>query len=154
MSTPLCPPSIDDTPLSRAAPRPADRAPPLALPASLSSAGETAAGVEAQPQDSSIVRVLLIEDSADDARLMTHKLTKAQTPFCVCRVDRLAKARELLLREPFDVILTDLSLPDSNGVESVIAIRQCAATVPLVVLTGLSSDPVALQALKMGRRTI
>ena len=65
-------------------------------------------------------------------------------------MDCLAKAREQLLSESFDVILTDLSLPDSNGVESVMAIRQCAATVPLVVLTGLASDPVALEALKMG----
>jgi len=96
------------------------------------------------------VRVLLIEDNLDDAVLMTHMLSKTQISFHVRHVETLADAREQLLGGSFDVILTDLSLPDSNGVESVMAIRQFAPTVPLVVLTGLNSDLVALEALKLG----
>jgi hypothetical protein len=136
MPTPSVSPSIDATALT--------------LAASVSIASAAATAEKSHQPVSSPVRVLLIEDNLDDARLMTHILAKTQTSFHVCCVDCLAKGLEQLRGESYDVVLTDLSLPDSNGVESVIAIRQCAATVPLVVLTGLSSDPVALEALKMG----
>ena len=96
------------------------------------------------------VRVLLIEDNPDDAKLLTHALQQTRTRFEVCCVDNLAAAREQLQNDAFDVILTDLSLPDSDGVDSVIAIRQCAASTPLVVMTGLNSDSMALEALKRG----
>jgi signal transduction histidine kinase len=150
MSTPRCPPLIDESPLTLAALRPVDGEAPLPRATSLLTAGDTAAEETTQPPNSPPLRVLLVEDNSDDASLMAHTLAGTQTRFQVCWVKCLAKARERLLSEPFDAIITDLSLPDSKGVETVIAIRQCAATVPLLVLTGLSSDPVALEALKRG----
>ena len=150
MSSPNCSPSIDETPLTRAPARPDDAEAPLERAATCSSADDSAPAEEMRPSDSSPVRMLLIEDNSDDAMLLKYSLDKTRTSFQICWVDCLAKALEQLRTESFDVILTDLSLPDSNGIESVTAIRQCAAMVPLVVLTGLSSDPVALEALKMG----
>lgn len=113
-------------------------------------AGDSDANEPMQPTHGAPVHVLLIEDNPDDAKLMMHMLNRAETEFEVCHVHCLSSARQRLASESFDVILTDLSLPDSTGVESVVAIRQSAALVPLVVLTGLSDTVVALRALKMG----
>jgi hypothetical protein len=120
-------------------------------PGATRSAGYASSTAETKPPtDNPTTRVLLIEDNPDDARLMTHALQRTRTRFHVCCVDCLAAARDQLRSESFDVILTDLSLPDSYGVESVLAIRQIAAETPIVVLTGLTSDLVALEALDKG----
>jgi CheY-like chemotaxis protein len=66
-----------------------------------------------------IVSVLLIEDNPGDARLVEILLTEAGPFPCfeVTRAGRLGEALERLDRLDFDVILLDLSLPDSSGLE-------------------------------------
>jgi signal transduction histidine kinase len=150
MSHSASPSSIDDTSFTPAlGPPPAEQS-SLAQAATVVTACNPPPAEEAQPAVTPPVRVLLIEDNCDDALVITHTLSKTNTLFQVCHADCLAQAREQLLNGQFDVILTDLSLPDCDGVESVTAIRQVAPRVPLVVLTGLSSDPVAFEALKLG----
>ncbi|MFA6223774.1 MAG: PAS domain S-box protein [Desulfomonilaceae bacterium] len=97
------------------------------------------------------VRVLLVEDNIGDADLAQEYLSHAhQTGFDVLSVTRLAAALELLERERIDVILLDLGLPDSAGLETLSRILKAAPTGATVVLTGLDDHHTGLGAIRMG----
>jgi diguanylate cyclase (GGDEF)-like protein len=96
------------------------------------------------------VRVLLVEDNPGDARLVEILLAEAGTGFEVRHADTLAAAVEELDRSPSDVILLDLSLPDSSGLETVERVRMVAPEMPVVVLSGRDDEETALQALQGG----
>ena len=83
--------------------------------------------------------VLLVEDSPLDAFLIRSTITKESPPgFSLVHVERLAEALALLAERSFDVILTDLNLPDGAGSETVRAFAN--QPMPTVVLTG-DNDP-------------
>ncbi len=96
------------------------------------------------------VRVLLLEDRLEDAQLMRIALARSAGAFEVCHVSRLSQAVAQLADSQFDVILSDLSLPDSRGRETVARLHAAAPNVPIVVLTGLDSDDAALETLDEG----
>ncbi|HXN48072.1 MAG TPA: response regulator [Bryobacteraceae bacterium] len=97
------------------------------------------------------VRVLLIEDNPGDAGLVRAML--AESPgleFRIEWVQALLPAMVRLGRGEIDMILLDLSLPDSQGLGSLTAVRNAAPSVPVVVLTGLSDEDVAHEAVRCG----
>lgn len=97
------------------------------------------------------IRVLLVEDNPGDARLVREALAAAGPGrFEITHVVRLAEARRRLADERFDVLLLDLSLPDSQGLGTVDLARRAAGWVPVVVLTGLNDEGTALEALHAG----
>ncbi|MFA6311623.1 MAG: EAL domain-containing protein [Sterolibacterium sp.] len=99
----------------------------------------------------SLCRVLLVEDDPGDANLVRQLLRSARDMrFDIAWVTNLADARQHLLDSPPDVVLLDLSLPDSNGLATVTAGRQAAGALPLIVLTGRDDTGFALQTLEMG----
>ena len=84
------------------------------------------------------IDVLLVEDNPADARLLVESLKSSTSgPFRVMHVQRLNAAVEVLARTPTQVILLDLSLPDSTGLGTVDRLQAAAPGVPIVVLTGL-----------------
>ena len=98
------------------------------------------------------IRVLLLEDDPADARLVGQMLRRVKTtPFEVTVVTRLAEALARL-SDPsaFDVVLADLGVPDSSGIQTLGALTEAAPSLPVVVLTGNDDDAVALEALKRG----
>jgi signal transduction histidine kinase len=97
------------------------------------------------------VKVLLVEDSASDALLLQESLSEAQLgAFDVTLADRWADAARRLQQERFDVLLLDLTLPDSVGDDTLRRARNEAARLPVVVLTGSADDSIALQAVRKG----
>lgn len=68
----------------------------------------------------------------------------------ITHVQRLSAALEYLATASFDVVLLDLSLPDSQGMEGIVAIKQKAPLVPVIVLTGLNNRALAISALRHG----
>lgn len=97
------------------------------------------------------IRVLLIEDSARDARLLSEMLREARgMRFELIWADRLAKGLEQLRAGNVDVALVDLSLPDASGLDTVIQTRQQAPDLPIIVLTASASDEKAIAALRAG----
>lgn len=97
------------------------------------------------------LRVLLIEDNVGDSRLIRRTLlgTLAVT-FDVETADRLATGLERLRAGSVDVLLLDLSLPDSQGLETFRRVHQELPDLPIVVLTGLEDEQVAIEALQAG----
>ena len=97
------------------------------------------------------VAVLLVEDNPGDARLTRELLAEVDSfEFDFEHVDTLAGAMGALARTRFDVVLLDLSLPDSSGLDGIAQLQKSAPTVPLVVLTGRSDDAVAIEVVKAG----
>jgi len=96
-------------------------------------------------------KVLLIEDNLGDARLVQEMLSEAgSSAFRLHTVDCLLAALDALAHDAFDVALVDLSLPDSNGLETLLTIQRHAPGLPVVALTGLDSDSMALAAVERG----
>ncbi len=97
--------------------------------------------------------LLLIEDNPGDTRLIQLMLTEAvDSAFTLTCVDRLAKGIAQLTADTaaFDAVLLDLSLPDSQGLATCISVRQVAPDLPIVVLSGLADEEMAMQALSHG----
>ena len=97
------------------------------------------------------LRILLVEDDEAHARLATLWLEGAdQGRFSIVRVERLSEAVAELAGNAVDAVLLDLSLPDSDGLETFRAARAHAPTTPVVVMTGNGDERLALQAVQEG----
>jgi PAS domain S-box-containing protein len=102
------------------------------------------------PAPTSPIRVLLVEDNPGDARLIFELLREMSGEFDLQHVDRLEAALSQLGRAAVDVVLLDLGLPDSQGLETVKRARQAAVAEPIIVISGLDDEAVALEAVRAG----
>jgi signal transduction histidine kinase len=95
---------------------------------------------------------LLIDDDVLDRRLVKHALADAggQVKFKVASAEHLAQAEQIMAKQAFDVVLLDLGLPDSRGIETVKRFRAINAQAPVVVLTGMEDEESAIEAIKAG----
>lgn len=101
--------------------------------------------------DKQPIHVLVVEDNSTDAFLLQEALQEASPfSFQVTQVARLDEGMERLHTEPFDVILLDLGLPDSQGLETFRKLQTEVTSIPVVMLTGLDDDTLAKQALQEG----
>ncbi|MBD2164003.1 hybrid sensor histidine kinase/response regulator [Calothrix membranacea FACHB-236] len=101
------------------------------------------------------VKILLIEDNLAEARLLQEFLKQVQSKeFSVVHVQRLQDGvKELSRNELFgayDVILLDLTLPDSEGLSSLPKLINCLPSIPIVVLTNTNDDTLAIEAVRQG----
>lgn len=97
------------------------------------------------------VKILLIEDNLAEARLLQEFLKQAKShEFSLVHVKRLGEALQELRRETYDVILLDLTLPDSEGLASLAPLITQAPSLPIVVLTNTNDDELALEAVRRG----
>ncbi len=97
------------------------------------------------------LRILLIEDNPGDAGLVREMLSGSQsTRFHVEWVQALLPGMVRLGRGEIDMVLLDLTLPDSQGLETLTAVRSCAPNLPVVILTGLDDAFFAHEAVRCG----
>ena len=95
--------------------------------------------------------VLLIEGNPGDARLIREMLAEEpDSPFQLHFSERLAHGLDFLANEKPDLVLLDLSLPDSLGLETFAKVYEHSPAVPIIVLTGTDDKTVALNAVKGG----
>src|SRR4030095_10548921 len=96
------------------------------------------------------IKVLLVEDNAGDALLLRETVADANGALDSTHEKKLAPALTRLEKERFDVVLLDLSLPDSHGIETFHKIRKRAPEAPVVMLTGLDDETTAVEAMSQG----
>ena len=93
------------------------------------------------------IQVLLVEDNPTDKMLVEDELAHTTgSQFAVAHVDQLNDALARLGAERFDVVLLDLTLPDSNGFETFVRLHNAAPETPVVVLSGGADGQLAVQA--------
>jgi PAS domain S-box-containing protein len=98
-----------------------------------------------------LIKVLLVEDNPGDVCLLQELLNDvAADEVTLIPVEKLAIAVQCLEQESFDVILLDLSLPDSQGIDTFLKIHRQAPAIPIIVLTGLDDETLALRAMQEG----
>jgi serine phosphatase RsbU (regulator of sigma subunit) len=107
-----------------------------------------------QPQatpDLPSIKVLLIEDNPLDVRLIGMMLRDSAPGFIQLeQVDRLGAGLGRLARGGIDLVLVDLSLPDSHGLETFSKVHAQAPNVPIIVLSGLADETIAVNAVHEG----
>jgi two-component system cell cycle sensor histidine kinase/response regulator CckA len=97
------------------------------------------------------IKILLVEDNPGDARLIKEMLSESTAVrFELVHVKRLSEARESLAREGFDIIVLDLSLPDGHGLDTVVQTHIAAPGIPLVIMSGLGKEELAIKAVQEG----
>ncbi len=97
------------------------------------------------------MRIILIEDNPGDARLMQEMLEDAGgEDIDLINVPNLTEAFERIRAENFDLILLDLGLPESRGLETFRKVYEQHPDVPVVVLSGLDDEEVAISAVQEG----
>lgn len=96
------------------------------------------------------IRLLLVEDNPADARLLQLILTETEERFHVTHAGQLSDALELLHAETYDAILLDLTLPDSYGMGTLEQVLLAAPRAPILVLTGLNDETLAVEAIRKG----
>jgi diguanylate cyclase (GGDEF)-like protein len=95
--------------------------------------------------------VLLIEDNPGDARLIREMLAEEEAvPFVLTHADRLSRGIEVLAQKATDLVLLDLSLPDSHGLDTFSKVYAHSPKVPIIVLSGNDDRQLALYAVKSG----
>jgi PAS domain S-box-containing protein len=98
-----------------------------------------------------LIHILLVEDSPSDADLLRQTLSQAGAGrFEFTWVERLEDALARLVEPSFDVLLLDLSLPDSSGPDTFRRARKAAPRLPIVVLTGAGDERAGLAAVQEG----
>lgn len=97
------------------------------------------------------LKVLLLEDNPGDAFLLKFYLSESANPvFTVNHAETLKAALDMLAEGKYDIIISDMNLPDSFGVDTIKSILQKHPGNMLIVLTGLTDEEVGLETVRYG----
>lgn len=97
------------------------------------------------------VRILLVEDNFNDMIFPMESMMDVKPAWCtLTHADRLEDALIRLKEERWDVVLLDLVLPDSMGLNTLQQVRLAVSDVPIIVLTGLDNPKLGIQAIELG----
>lgn len=97
-----------------------------------------------------MLRILIVEDNEGDFFLVHEYLHESFSDIEIKHNTLLKDAIESLQNANFDIILLDLSLPDSNGIDSIVDMLKLAKDIPVIVLTGFGDLQFAIDSLKLG----
>lgn len=93
-------------------------------------------------------KIFLVEDDIKFARVLSKQLEKNN--YTVSHCGKLSDFLEIAIEGQFDLVLLDLGLPDSSGLKTYDKVSKAVSDVPVVVLTGLDDEKVAISAVKKG----
>jgi PAS domain S-box-containing protein len=99
------------------------------------------------------INVLIVEDSKEDAIILEETLSKAcASPLALAWAENLSSAFIKLSEENIDVVLLDLSLPDSDSSQTLKRVKNHSPAIPIVVVSGSDDKEIALRSLQEGAR--
>lgn len=97
------------------------------------------------------INILLVEDNPADRRLVAERLGNSRkNHFHLIYAERISEALHALALHDISVILLDLQLPDGRNLESLTKIHSAAAGIPIVVISEIEDEALALKALQLG----
>jgi len=97
------------------------------------------------------IEILLIEDNPGDVRIVEESIAgEGSEGYELTSVNQLSKLTPSLMKKSFDVILVDLALPDSEGIDTVKKVHKLFPRTPMVVLTGAMNDKLGIESVRMG----
>ena len=95
--------------------------------------------------------ILTVEDNPSDLFLLEHMIKSSGLGVReLCSACSIRDAYGLLTTQAIDVVLLDLTLPDSFGLHTFIHLKPVVQRIPVIILTGMSDMNVALEAIKEG----
>src|SRR5688572_32826549 len=98
-----------------------------------------------------VINILVIEDNPGDFILLKEFLKLTGLPIeTVTNAETLEDGFTILKEHSHDLIFLDLSLPDSEGIDTFVGLQKKAAHVPIIVLSGLTDLTVALESISLG----
>jgi PAS domain S-box-containing protein len=96
------------------------------------------------------LRVLIIEDSPDDAELILHELDHGGYTVTHRRVETASAMKKALVEEPWDLILSDFSMPEFSGTRALAVLKESGIDIPFIIVSGTIGEETAVEALKAG----
>ncbi len=101
-------------------------------------------------ENDNVINILLIEDDPADAQLVHEILNRTAEPFEITHVTRLETGLEQLSENKFDIVLLDLSLPGSFGLETFARMNTEIPHIPIVILSGSGNERLAIKLVQEG----
>jgi PAS domain S-box-containing protein len=97
------------------------------------------------------IKILIIEDNSADARLFKEILSEFNSSsYILENASRLSEGLKKILNNKFDIVILDLNLPDSFGIESILKVVSANRSIPIIVLTGTDDLELAVKSLNAG----
>lgn len=106
--------------------------------------------MESYPEKQKVVNILLVEDNPGDAFIIKDLLRSSGNAYEIEHVNRLSDAIIKIAEKEYDVVLLDLGLPESFGIETIRKINVSEVKAAVIVLTGLDDEEIAVASLKEG----
>ena len=107
--------------------------------------------MEKSDQTNEQIRLLLIEDSPGDTRLFKEYLkADLAVKYVIHTAETLAAGMNILREQPVDIVITDLGLPDSKGLETPSTILREFPQIPVIITTGLDDEKLGVESIKVG----
>ena len=98
------------------------------------------------------IRILHLEDNEADSELVSLALDRAGVPFNLSRVEHRTEFLAALTRGTFDLILSDFSLPDYDGLSALATLRQLDAETPFIFVSGTIGESARSKRCVTARR--
>jgi two-component system cell cycle sensor histidine kinase/response regulator CckA len=96
------------------------------------------------------LHVLIVEDSATDAKLIIQELGRTARPVEFERVETAATMRDALQRKEWDVVLSDWSMPHFTALAALATLREAGLDLPFIIVSGTMGEETAVQAMRAG----
>ena len=96
------------------------------------------------------LRALIVEDSENDTLLLVHELRRGGYEPTYERVDSLETMKAALEKQPWDIVLSDYSMPDFRGTDALLLLRERDSDTPFIYVSGTIGEDMAVAAMKAG----
>ena len=96
------------------------------------------------------IKILLVEDSEDDALLILREFTKAHIKQVCTRVEHKEELIKMLKTENWDIVISDYTLPRLNGLVALNLVNQYASSIPFILVSGKVGEELAVEVMKAG----
>ena len=96
------------------------------------------------------LKVLLVEDSEDDAALLTRELKKSGIQPLVQRVETEEAMKKALAKQEWDVVIADYVLPCFSGLDAVKVLKKTGKDLPFIIVSGKIGEDTAVETMKAG----